>query len=381
MKFGIEKKFYIYFGLICLITFIDATEFNTHLKTESNFKINLSEKKMKHRLKAKKDVNEAILGALSTSSSSDSSVADDLPAGPVYFKGWIKFIHFKTNKNSEEFPKHFYQNNEFYEQLKHNITVTPQGSASDAPSTDAAASANPNAVKGPQYFYCMLFKDNLNFISSPRNNLKTTFDTLAIDKIKPVSEKPGFEVKNNGLQDFGNFSEGYCFKVLYEGDMNWIICSDTQAEKNNLMMRLKQLKLKHQQEDGLVVLPEEIAPAELNPFNPGKGSSPELEDGTVKFGSDANIKDGYWVVLQNWTPCSLKCGGGTSTLQRMCVPPKEGGKECDGEAILTKKCNEQACPDIRKTKEANLTKAETEPVHPTVKILPFSSRPQRYTVT
>jgi len=40
--------------------------------------------------------------------------------------------------------------------------------------------------------------------------------------------------------------------------------------------------------------------------------------------------DGYWVVKQDWSSCTLACGGGTQTLHRECIPPLTGGKPCAG---------------------------------------------------
>lgn len=62
--------------------------------------------------------------------------------------------------------------------------------------------------------------------------------------------------------------------------------------------------------------------------------------------ADRDLKDGYWIVIQNWTKCNLACGGGKSYLQRMCVPPKNNGKPCKGEAVLTRDCNMQKCPEV-----------------------------------
>jgi hypothetical protein len=71
-----------------------------------------------------------------------------------------------------------------------------------------------------------------------------------------------------------------------------------------------------------------------------------LKNGAVGAKKGGSLTDGYWIVLQMWSQCTLKCGGGKSFLQRMCVPPKDGGKPCEGEAILSKDCNKQPCPGV-----------------------------------
>ncbi len=57
----------------------------------------------------------------------------------------------------------------------------------------------------------------------------------------------------------------------------------------------------------------------------------------VAFGPN----DGYWSTT-NYGACSATCEGGTQSAQ--CVPPRRGGKDCQGSAP-TRVCNQQQCPD------------------------------------
>lgn len=98
------------------------------------------------------------------------------------------------------------------------------------------------------------------------------------------------------------------------------------------------------------------------------------EEKNLKLTAKDKAKDGYWVILQSWSQCTLKCGGGKSFLQRMCVPPKNGGKSCIGESIISKDCNTKPCPDMQKTQNYNNTKI----LKPVIKVMPFSNKPQRY---
>ena len=54
--------------------------------------------------------------------------------------------------------------------------------------------------------------------------------------------------------------------------------------------------------------------------------------------------DGYWVLMKDWSECSLKCDGGEQIKVMLCIPPKNEGKPCEGEAIQKRKCNQQPCP-------------------------------------
>merc|ERR1712166_939705 len=120
-------------------------------------------------------------------------------------------------------------------------------------------------------------------------------------------------------------------------------------------------------------------PTMANILKPNKGPGGGMKDGKVAFNSSKqSITDGYWITIQTWSQCNLKCGGGTSTLQRMCVPPKQGGKDCEGEAIITKACNLQPCPGVGGTGN-KLKENENVTVNsPIMKSLPFSEHPQRY---
>lgn len=56
--------------------------------------------------------------------------------------------------------------------------------------------------------------------------------------------------------------------------------------------------------------------------------------------------DGNWGPWFPWQPCSLSCGGGTRLRQRKCnyPPPAYGGENCPGPAVNEQDCNEQHCP-------------------------------------
>ena len=63
----------------------------------------------------------------------------------------------------------------------------------------------------------------------------------------------------------------------------------------------------------------------------------------------------------------------------MCVPPKNNGKECIGPPIISKPCNIQPCPHVKMLR--NSLKNNETIRKPIVKIVHFSNRPQRYTVS
>ena len=73
-------------------------------------------------------------------------------------------------------------------------------------------------------------------------------------------------------------------------------------------------------------------------FSPPSGSSLEVEDCNTQ---NCPV-DGIWKEWSSWC-CSTCCGaGGVSSRSRSCVPPKYGGKDCEGADEETgQPCNEQ----------------------------------------
>jgi hypothetical protein len=82
-------------------------------------------------------------------------------------------------------------------------------------------------------------------------------------------------------------------------------------------------------------------------------------------------------LLNDWTACNKKCGGGLQFQQWMCVPPKNNGRPCMGQDIKTKTCNEQPCPSVNNLL-ALTQKGNEIAIKPIVKVGAFSSRPQRF---
>jgi hypothetical protein len=152
------------------------------------------------------------------------------------------------------------------------------------------------------------------------------------------------------------------------------------------MATIKKLKIKLQRQEGQIL----ISPTNIKNnkksisdiLNGDSGNSLKSDFkgnlGVAFNSTNSKITDGYWIVLQDWSQCDRACGGGNSTLHRMCVPPKSGGRNCIGEPIITRKCNPQPCPSVNGTDSMGNNK-NTTTLKPIVKVMPFSSRPQRYT--
>merc|ERR1712100_835611 len=103
-------------------------------------------------------------------------------------------------------------------------------------------------------------------------------------------------------------------------------------------------KIRQQREAGVILNGNDTTKV-MNPSNPTAAFN--SVEGLTKEQSAGKKVDGRWVVLQDWSQCSLACGGGTQTLHLMCHPPQNGGNPCQGLAIRKRPCNPQPCPKIR----------------------------------
>ncbi|XP_054707087.1 semaphorin-5A-like [Uloborus diversus] len=61
--------------------------------------------------------------------------------------------------------------------------------------------------------------------------------------------------------------------------------------------------------------------------------------------------DGHWSEWSTWEACSAPCGGGVQFRRRRCnsPPPGQGGRECLGCSQDFRFCNDQPCPEVRKS--------------------------------
>ena len=59
-----------------------------------------------------------------------------------------------------------------------------------------------------------------------------------------------------------------------------------------------------------------------------------------------NTKNYEWADWEEWSECSVACGGdGTKTRTRACIPPSNGGFDCpESSQTETESCNNGPCP-------------------------------------
>merc|ERR1712032_275925 len=282
---------------------------------------------------------------------------------PILAELWVKYFKYTNSELNIKTPKNFFVNSGFYQQTRL------------FPNEDV--SKGKEFIRNKNYFYLSVFKNALVFNSSKKIKMQRNVDIFNISDLANIYENAN--VAKGGIEDFGNFDEGFClkFNTMDQKRSIYIVCMDSLSEKTKIKNLARALKIEDQHKNGIYLIDNadnQIQNKESisSLFGPKKEKDHSIIHET--------FADGYWIMLQNWSQCSLKCGGGISTLQRMCIPPKKGGKPCEGKAILTKSCNPQPCPRVYGTSENMENRKNTEVMKPIVKIMPFTNVPQRYTL-
>ena len=291
----------------------------------------------------------------------------NVPAGAkVFFQGWAKYFH--TGKQVTK-PSEFFLNKEFNRQ-RYPTSVAKNGDSNGS-----------FVIPDDSSFFVVLYKDQLSIFTSRDEILKNSYDTLVLENILPVPED---DYLKGGVTNLGFYKAGYCMKVKTKtpaalnseavSSISWVFCFKTLNQKSTFMRTLAKVKVLEQRSKDQIVTAQAVSDDDLESKKKGNaGSSSESES--------TSSKDGKMVLLQDWSECTLKCGGGKSFQQWMCVPPKNGGKPCKGDTIRVKACNEQPCPQAR-APEDEVDKDKEDRKNwkkPTVKIARFSKRFNRYT--
>ena len=243
----------------------------------------------------------------------------------VLFERWVKYFHYIDSFHKK--PTSFFINPNYKSQQ------------------------DSEKIPSKFSFYVMMQPQQIVFMLS--KGFHYIYDNLNFDSIEFIPEDSHY---TGGVIDLGKFNEGYCFQITTIKPNNdvenislpqnmlkeiWLICLSNQNDKEELMKLIISQKLELQREIGI-----------NNRIEVNKYIDKDVNDGEI---NENNLKenDGYWIVVHDWSECSHKCGGGKQIRQLQCVPPKNGGKPCKGNAIRERSCNVMPCIDLNEANEEN----------------------------
>jgi hypothetical protein len=292
----------------------------------------------------------------------------ELQEADSYFESWI---HYYVSKESIicRKQKSFYQNNQYFTQILPVIDLKRKDKFGTFHIPDKTS------------FFLTLTMNSLVIYSSRDDSMRFEMDALPYSQIQSIPED---DVKKGGIIDLGKSENGYCVEIKSIGNKNkirsnWWICLNSIVEKSMLLKSLIKLKLKDQRKTSKLKTTETIkSENRSNTIANMLRVAKENKEKDSKNYNSGRVLDGYWIMLQDWSDCTLKCGGGESFQQWSCVPPKNNGNECIGESIRVRKCNTQPCPHASTILEMLKTNKKEANPQPIVKVAPFSSRRQRY---
>jgi len=286
----------------------------------------------------------------------------------VLYQGWGYYFH-EINTLTKT-PKNLFQNNEFFNQR----VLSGLKNAKDK--------YGRLSIPTRSSFYSVIYKDAVSFYSARNKIERKNVDTLLIRNIAPIPED---SLKDGGVTDLGKIKDYYCMRIktnvpqtytdpseVSSGNKTvntdreyWLLCYDKEEDKRKAYSAIIALKVDEQRQRDFFISTEEI-----------KEENPEDENVKQNKGGDLDKVDGKITLLQDWSECTLKCGGGLSYQQWMCIPPKNGGKPCPLPLIKTKECNIQACPISTSLEEEEDEKTKFKKAK--IRIGPYSSRHNRF---
>lgn len=369
MKLVSNRNFTLLVALTILsVSCLNKNAFQLRAKTSSLFQLNKlflqsKTKKLHEKFEAKTDKS------LSLSLAKSNQVINSNQS-PV-FQGWLKYLEISEDNGSV--PECFNKNKMFFLQMTENQSI------------NTVAKDNMGYINIPneQYFWFELDSQSVTAFTSrnPRYRKKENCLKL-VDLVPEVSTNPC----RGGVEDVGNFTEGYCFMLKflrYTKHYIWELCADTPTEKDQWMNRISRLQQTASMNSNLGLGPQSHLSIQhianplptnsmslfnnpshishsithisggLNPMggmnnmmmgrsygSSGMGSYPMMNSfGNGGFGSNSMMNSNGWAPAGDWSPCSQACGNGFQRRPLRCMRPPH----CLGPDFEERMCMIKAC--------------------------------------
>jgi len=237
---------------------------------------------------------------------SKSDIDLDIGKGPIYWNGKIKYLN--------------YYGEETYDKT-HNFFINRINNGTGLS------------------FFGILMENSLNILASNENDYKQTIDVISIEDIKYMNEDSDFSSAITDMKE----GAGLCFNIQTNINLSWIVCNESLDQKTVLMTFIKKLKIKSQRMKGINIDKHyKKNEAGISDLYDNNLRTKVIDPISYALANPSNETKSEWITIQDWTECSLKCGGGKSFKQRKCV-----SRICTGPEILERLCNIHPCPEER----------------------------------
>lgn len=271
----------------------------------------------------------------------------------VVYQSWVHYYH--EMYVGESRPKNFFENSEFFQQRIRKSEKDKQDENGML------------AIPDRSSYYLVVYSHSVAFFTARNKIERKTVESFQIEHIEIIPEDIP---KLGAVKDMGKVDKFYCLSLKISSPLklpsdnqpieksreNWILCFNSDDSKRKFMSIIIDMKIKQQRAAGIMITAEQL---------PGEDKPKQKESGPV---------DSKLVLLSDWSECTLKCGGGKSYQQYMCIPGN-GGEPCPTDLIKSKDCNTQPCPLAKEIEEKKEEKGEfTKPI---LQIGPYSKRHRR----
>jgi hypothetical protein len=275
-------------------------------------------------------------------------------------QGWMKYLEINE---SGQIPSYFEKNKMFFLQNSENQSINTL-------TRDSIGYIN---IPNEDFFFFKLCKEDLIMFTARNERYKQFKKSLKLADLVPQITTIPFK---GGIEEVGNFQEGFCFMLKYISNGQhyiWELCGETAMDKDCWMNSIvKQTNVNcgdnqygtiiHQmvgQVVGPIMQPSPLVmagPSVLSPTNLIPVPAPIMQfpplPGTTFVGVPPGIaivpKPIEYVPIGDWSQCSKPCGKGTQTRPVKCADENI----CKGTHHEERECNTQVCKeDIDKSLE------------------------------
>ena len=259
------------------------------------------------------------------------------------YQGWLKYIELSDDQS--QLPPSFQKNSLFVIQMKEKRININQ--------FDYVGKVY---IPAEEYFWLELKKNVIQIKNSRNPKYQKTFNIL---NLSTLITETAINPCKGGVEDMGNFKEGYCFMLKFvklNKHYIWELCAETAKEKQQWMQIILRIQ-KNSNKINEMFIPahDDIIDHDINGFlhHDIIHHDQLIEHRPLNSQSRMiNLNSGY-IPQGAWNHCTKKCGTGIQQRPLKCTRKI---RPCNGPSVETRSCNLQKCSNELKKKLENLKK-------------------------